>query len=345
MAKNKKYKNWEIVLFILSLLFVFGATGLYFSGIYLSKSFFDFGDKQKPVGVLSKSVGDIQKEADEDIAFGSIHTGSVINNYDSVLTGQNGTGTITLDDGGEIELTQNTMIRLALENEGAKEGQYRVYRVEVLSGQVKAKSQSKKLIIKNTDGLVTITKGESKTFKNVVKTPVAMRVVKPSPSPSLTPSPTPSPSPSPSKTAYKPKPIVRVFVKPSPSPSPRPSPSPSPVVKPSPSPSPSLLPFYKYVEVPLLKYPPDKVFYSSQDIQLTSEKRILFTWVFKKYMEKFDIEISTDKSFNHVVARSTSVSNFYSFKNPPKGNYWWRVRGYSQDSQSGWTDKRFFIVK
>jgi hypothetical protein len=347
MSKEQKYKKWEVVLFLFSLFFVFGALGVYCSGYYFSKSLFDFGENENPVGSLVKSSGKIQRESNDDIAFGTITSGAVINNYDTILTGKDGTGLIKLEDGGEIELTPNTMIRIAIENDLGREGLYRTYHVEVFNGKVQAKSNSKHFILKNKEKFITILKGENKTIesKKIVEKmveSVKKPIIVPVPSPTFVPSPLPKPKPSPivSKLPVK----VKVVVRPSPSPTPSPSPSPKAQPSPSPSPSPSF-PFFKYVEVPDLKYPPDQSTFSEKNILASSEKRVLLTWVFKKYMEKFEVEISLDKDFKTVIARSMTFGNFYALKQPAKGVYWWRVRGFSQNSQSGFTDKRYFVIK
>jgi hypothetical protein len=365
MFKRLGFRKLEIFILLITLLCFMAAIFAYFSGFSFQKYFLSSDDEtQQPIGHLENKNGQIQREMNSTSGFNSIENETVLYNYDTILTKLNSTGVIKLNDGSTIELTPNTMLRLALEQHLDQDGLYRSYNVEVFSGQVVAKSKTNNFILKNKDKTVYIAKGENKEIVSKIQHPSYSIREKPVAPVVQLPPVAVAPIAPPQPVVEAPKPPVQVAQKVQPVKAPTQvarvqlpkkviQPPINKVEQPKPAvvqalpavvPNRDTLPL-KLVELPLIKYPPNNSAYAQRAIASSADKRVLLTWTRKKHIIGFDVEIASDPDFKHVVVRQSVNSNFYSFANPKLGTYWWKVRAYSQNSQSGFTKKNVFYVK
>ncbi len=172
--------------------------------------------------------GNVKRKAPDRQDFQNLQKNGNLYDSDTVVTGPDSQVQIQLDDGGTIDLGQQTMVRLVFNAYVSFNGISRSTGVEVVTGQVKGTvKEGGEIVLKTTSGeSIKIEKGsEQKAIavaapmpgkKSALKVIKDVVVVKPKPVPPPSPKPVPPPPPSP-------KPIA-----PSPSPSPRPSPKPSP---------------------------------------------------------------------------------------------------------------------
>ncbi len=245
MKREFEFKKWEVGLMAIAALLFAGSSYLYFSGVSIRHRFLGWQDEAdtEPVGKLANADGSIQRQLFNGTDFQNVFSGTPLFNLDTIVTGPDGRATITMNDGGSIDLGPNTMVRLAFESRLSLDGISRSANVQVVAGNVTGQAQKQKIVIKTRDQVIAINKQTKETIR-IASAPL----VKPTPVATPTPAAKPAlislfnaitgtaPSPTPSPT-------VQVAAAPSPV---APSPSPSPVLiaraSPSPSPSPSLAP-------------------------------------------------------------------------------------------------------
>jgi hypothetical protein len=87
----------------------------------------------------------------------------------------------------------------------------------------------------------------------------------------------------------------------------------------------------------------------NSEVVLTSKNQkepgVVLTWIKDIRFKEYSVEISTDPHFEKIFQKSTVSENYYLFKDPKPGNYWWRVRGLNQKLKSNVSDGRAFVVK
>ena len=97
-------------------------------------------------------------------------------------------------------------------------------------------------------------------------------------------------------------------------------------------------------------FPPTLTLPESQaEITLNSrdqkETGVVLTWIKDFRFKEYSVEISTDPSFVKNSKQAIVSDNYYRFKNPQPGKYWWRVRGLNQKLKSTVSDGRAFMIK
>jgi len=81
------------------------------------------------------------------------------------------------------------------------------------------------------------------------------------------------------------------------------------------------------------------------DSSPTQQKKIFFTWTRTNFTEGYEFELSVDEGFGTVLFKKSVTDNFLAMVNPPAGEYFWRVRAFSQTHSSRFSDSRNFIVE
>lgn len=73
---------------------------------------------------------------------------------------------------------------------------------------------------------------------------------------------------------------------------------------------------------------------------------LLMTWEKTSLTQYYDLQISANPRFTgkKEVERSV-VQNFYGFKAPRAGTYYWRLKAHTEGKESGWSEPRRFSVK
>ncbi|MEK7691084.1 MAG: hypothetical protein AAB425_08695, partial [Bdellovibrionota bacterium] len=107
MKNRFRFKLWEVlVLFFATGTFSLSAF-FYFSDISLRKYLLGWEEEevgQERVAVLKGVRGSIKRQLSEETEFKAVGESVVLYNYDTIVTGPDGAGTILLDDGGTLEL-------------------------------------------------------------------------------------------------------------------------------------------------------------------------------------------------------------------------------------------------
>ncbi len=178
MMSYFKFKAWEMILLLLSLLFFASSIVVYLSDLSLRKYFLGWEDEQgkELVGKLGEKSGIVRRQLNQDMEFRTIEKTMSLYNYDTIVTHNSGAATLALEDGGSIQLGPNTMVRLSFESKFSLQGISRAARIEVVSGSVKGQAKGMAIELKSRDKVVSISKDE----KSQIEVPEAP-LVKPKP--------------------------------------------------------------------------------------------------------------------------------------------------------------------
>ena len=322
------------------------------------------------VGSLKVKTGKIQRETLNDSVFNEIAQNAILYNNDLILTSKESSAVLKLNDDGELNLSPNTMIRLNQESVKDNTGLYKTYKIEVLTGEVFAKSNAKdektKVFLKSKSEHVTVSKGQNNSlrfkqedFNTKLDTKFDQTLpekvtFQPMPSPSPTPSPTPLPTPLPSPTKVE-----------------HPSPTPTPVdlikktkphkietkLKELPiRPKPALAAQRKespknVLEVlPIVHTPKATSPIKASNLSIirnlsdkNGKKELFLTWSRDNVQDYYEIQIATDQDFKHIIVKTKSEMNFYYFSQFSVGLYWWRVKSITQTGLSSpYSDAMWF---
>ncbi|MCC7442909.1 MAG: FecR domain-containing protein [Bdellovibrionales bacterium] len=172
-----RYKLWEKILLSAAFLLFSGSTFVYLSGIPLRIHLFGWEEELKElegVGFLEFSLGDIKRKKFTSPLFERIRQQDRLYNFDTIVTGPDGGATLTLDDGSNIDLGPNTMIRLEFASRLTLGGVSRGAQVSVVAGQVTGKLNpvsGRDLLIKSNTDLVRLSKGTGLTSSIKVAAP------------------------------------------------------------------------------------------------------------------------------------------------------------------------------
>lgn len=463
MTTEVKFKKWEVALSALGALLLIGPLLATLLQIPVRKYLFDLSDDSEnpKMGFLYSTTGELKRSSAGNRAFEPISSGATLFQDDLVVTGKETSALIQLDEGGQVEVGPNTMLRLALQPELSLGGVRRYEKLEVVTGTVTAKAPKRKIIVRAQDQVLTLapktgqklqvipTEGSTKR-RAIVSKPVEIipeqlqKLVKPP-----EPAPLPKPQPTTPRTLLLPPSPRAILPSASPSPSPTPSeiPSPSPLPSPSPVPKPpkvttpplpkqvtllgvlvggekrtsnrlngellkqlavelrwEAIPtaqsyeiaiqgnspksprFRRSVPVPSILVQNANVFgneftYSVTAVTAEGKKikskpekfsmtflpplpvmprhlaqirlaelkkdqgNLLITWEKTNFTQRYQIEISKTPGFERPVIRQTLPENFYTFKKPAVGSYWWRTRSFSDTQSSSMSETaRFEIV-
>jgi hypothetical protein len=81
---------------------------------------------------------------------------------------------------------------------------------------------------------------------------------------------------------------------------------------------------------PLLVVPKDRATMTKAQL-IAEDDSLLLTWQKTNFTEGYELEIGRDRNFGNLYVKQRTRENFYVFKSPPVGTYWWRVRAYSKN--------------
>src|SRR5689334_7357565 len=112
--RKLELKLWEAVVILLCGILFFVSLLIYFTGFPLRNYLFSL--KEDPgavrIGQLKLVTGPVRREIVGQTEFTLIPKGSVLFMKDTIVTGNESTATIALDDGTLIELGPKTMVKL-----------------------------------------------------------------------------------------------------------------------------------------------------------------------------------------------------------------------------------------
>lgn len=148
---RQKLKSWEVLLVVLSLLLLSGSAFVYLNHIPLRKYLFGINDGSsasgQQVGELSTSQGTVRRQTKTNAQFDLLNQKMELFLDDTVMTGPDSTARILLDDGGTLELSPNSMVRLNFDSKFSLTGVSRVPVIEILSGTVQAQAASQDIVV------------------------------------------------------------------------------------------------------------------------------------------------------------------------------------------------------
>lgn len=192
MSRRKfDFRLWEVALILLAILVVIGAGNLYLKEGYLRGLLFGVhgNEGSVKVGMLKSVAGGIRRQLNSDVEFQTLDVNEPVYNLDTVVTGDESVGIITLDDDSEIELGPNTMVKLEFESGSTLDGITRLAKVKVISGQVTGKSEKRRILIETGDRVVALPTKKAPKAEVAKAPPVVAAVATPSPTPSAEPLP------------------------------------------------------------------------------------------------------------------------------------------------------------
>lgn len=171
----------ERFLAILSLLLIAIPLVSFISGKHFYPWLFKVSDESDTHQVVAKAahlVGDVKQQSYQTGTTNTVPPNGEFRINDLVMTGPGSSVVLKLNDGGELLLDENTMIKLAFENQLFLNSVSRTWMVQVLSGQVKASARTQKIILKSDQKPPTLVlKDQSKVLKSEVKKAEVKNVV------------------------------------------------------------------------------------------------------------------------------------------------------------------------
>jgi hypothetical protein len=90
-----------------------------------------------------------------------------------------------------------------------------------------------------------------------------------------------------------------------------------------------LKPFVFTFMAPSPVVPANKSVITAQILEEESDS-ILMTWEKTNFTDWYELQIATDPEFKSLVTTRRHRENFYIFKSPPTGHFYWRVRSSSK---------------
>jgi hypothetical protein len=61
---------------------------------------------------------------------------------------------------------------------------------------------------------------------------------------------------------------------------------------------------------------------------------VLITWQKTNFTDFYELELAQDAAFAKIITKEKLRDNFYVYRSPVPGKYWWRVRGSSGTTMS-----------
>ncbi len=213
--RDFKFKLWEKILILLSILFFSLACLIYVTDFPLRKYIFNLTEdsNQVVIGEIITKTGSLRRQISGQSEFKNIESHDPVYNMDVIVTGPLSEGRLRFGNNGSADLGPNTMVRLAFQTDFSLGSISRESpRLEVVTGKVTGKAGKHKLVIKSQGKILTIK-------PNTVQTTIVKIIpTRPSPRPAPTlsfqeenpteappqeaePSPSPSPEPLPTISA------------------------------------------------------------------------------------------------------------------------------------------------
>lgn len=223
--------NWEVLLVVFGAILFMTSAVILVTDYPLRKYFFDFNDSenQPKIGHLAKNQGPPKRQQIGGSEFNGLKLGEDLFALDVVVAGPGTTARLRFeDDSTTVDLAENTMVRLAFHKEITFGGVRRLGELNVVSGNVTARTHKSKFLIRSQGKVFTVAPNTQQGLNvrevngkmvTELTPPVALKedrvdtddedfVV-----PVATPSPEPSPAPSPTPPPPPPKPVVKPVLK------------------------------------------------------------------------------------------------------------------------------------
>jgi hypothetical protein len=89
--------------------------------------------------------------------------------------------------------------------------------------------------------------------------------------------------------------------------------------------------------------PKHNAIFSNKSLQ-TSEGRVLMTWQKTNFTIGYELEICTDEKFTKPYLKKNLNENYFILAQPKPGQYWWRVRSFSETLSSPMSPASAFTV-
>ncbi len=152
MVRDLELNKWEVGTVAAFAALFLVTFALYTQGFPLRRYLFYLPEEEAGVqiGTVVIKRGNVTREMLGEPGFRSIETSHPVFNEDTVVSGPESTATLQLDDGGTIELGENTMVRLSFDTGFSLEGirrSGRAAKVKVVSGQVKGVAKERKIVL------------------------------------------------------------------------------------------------------------------------------------------------------------------------------------------------------
>jgi hypothetical protein len=346
MNNKRGLRKEEKALLFLACCLTLGSAYFYKNNKIIQSFFLpNISDSLVVIGKVQSKTGKIQRENAAESGFIEMIGDGTLYDNDTILTSQNSSAVVKLNDDGELNLGPNTMIRLNLDSSKDSNGQYRTYQVEVLNGEVTAQNSGKnekaKVFLKSKSERVAVGKGQTQTL-------AAKKEQKPKELPPVA-----------AVKVAEPLPLI-VKIQATPTPTATPKPTPRPVVKPKPAlkaivvnkPAPKVKAFpvvTKAVQKPAIQ-PPETIcpqkglnISISKNIPLQNgKKELLLTWKSVSFDDYYEVQISRDQNFTKIIETRQSQANFHSINYLNPGFYWWRVKVISKQGSSNYSAPFWF---
>ena len=159
-SSGRRFKAWELLLLLLSLIFTSGSALLYVTGYPIRNIIFGLQSDEidRPIGKVSNAQGSLRRQLRKGTEFKTLPAEETLYNRDTVVTGPDSGATLEIEDGSVIQLGPSTMVRLVFAEDGALGGISRAPVLEVIQGDVTGKAAAAPLRIKSKTGTREIAK-------------------------------------------------------------------------------------------------------------------------------------------------------------------------------------------
>jgi len=172
--KSRRFKLWELLLLILSLLVCGGSALLYATGYPIRNIIFGLQDDlvDRPVGKVGELQGSVRRQLRKGTEFKDLPNQDTLYNRDTVVTGPESGAKLEIENGSVIELGPSTMVRLIFAEGGALGGISRAPILEVIQGEVTGTAAAAPILIKSRTGTREIAKNSQEKVVQAKPAPV-----------------------------------------------------------------------------------------------------------------------------------------------------------------------------
>lgn len=334
--RNHELKRWEIALIVISIFIFISSLSLYVAGFPLRKYIFGIDDDQSrsQIGQIAQKVGTLRRQLGGDLEFKSVGVMTPVFDQDTLVTGEEASASVQLEDGSTLELGPTTMVKLSYESQFSLEGIARAAKVKVLTGKVTGQAKQRKIIVQTKEKTVAIAKNMRETVSTIRRLPSVPQAEEPK-------APPPPPPPPPVAVAPpQPVPVAQPTL------TPTPTPVPQVVATPTPKPSP-LPPAIAKIQ---FTSPPNGAKFQVPNGSVVAEKPIQFEWTVSPPAAKVLIKISKvnrsgdgktelQEVFQDLVQANRGKASFRWVAKSP-GEYQWGISGEQVERLPGFAKKR-----
>ena len=183
------------------------STVVYVADIPLIRTYF-FGledsSRSEEVAKLLDVKGGVRRQLVSESEFKAVPQGSALYNFDTIMTGPETTASILLADGGRIELSALTMIKLTFDSGLSLGGISRAPKLVLVSGQVKGVGTKRDITVQTNKGVISLKKDKPQEIRVAPEAPKIITPIKVVPVAAAVPSlPVAPPPPPPVKLPPK----------------------------------------------------------------------------------------------------------------------------------------------